>query len=94
MKYDWQKDKLSLTNEDGELLAEIGFKMMNNDQTFVVERTWVSDQARGQGIAGKITTYFLEEIKTQNKTVLPLCSFTQAYLKKHPEYENLLFKHD
>ena len=57
MNYIWNNDTLSLHDGDT-LVAEIGFSTIDDGNTYVVERTWVSDAYRGQGIAGKITTTF------------------------------------
>ena len=92
MDFIWQDDQLICQNEQQEMLGNIGFKMINNDQTYVIERTFVAEQARGQGLAKKMTVFFLEHAKAQNKTILPLCSYTQKYFAANPELENLLFK--
>ncbi len=39
-----------------------------------------------------MTVFFLEHAKAQNKTILPLCSYTQKYFAANPELEHLLFK--
>ena len=90
MDFIWQDDQLICQNEQQEMLGNIGFKMINNDQTYVIERTFVAEQARGQGLAKKMTVFFLEHAKAQNKTILPLCSYTQKYFAANPEH--LLFK--
>lgn len=92
MSFKWNENEFAYLNDDDQMLASIGFKMINDNKTYVVERTWVDEKARGQGLAKKITVEFLEKVKQENKTVLPLCSYTQKYFTKHPEVENLLFK--
>ena len=61
MNYIWNNDTLSLHDGDT-LVAEIGFSTIDDGNTYVVERTWVSDAYRGQGIAGKITTTFITRL--------------------------------
>ena len=79
MSFKWSENEFAYLNDDNQTLASIGFKMINDNKTYVVERTWVDEKARGQGLAKKITVEFL-------------CSYTQKYFAKHPEVENLLFK--
>ena len=86
MSFKWSENDFAYLNDDNQTLASIGFKI------YVVERTWVDEKARGQGLAKKITVEFLQNVRQENKTVLPLCSYTQKYFAKHPEVENLLFK--
>ncbi len=40
MDFIWQDDQLICQNERQEMLGNIGFKMINNDQTYVIERTF------------------------------------------------------
>ncbi|MCP0887519.1 N-acetyltransferase [Ligilactobacillus sp. WILCCON 0076] len=88
--YQWQHNSLDYLDDSNNKIANIGFKLINNDTTYVVEHTWVSESARGQGLAGKITVHFLEHIRTEKKDVVPLCPFTQKFFKSHPEYSDLL----
>lgn len=92
MSFKWSENEFAYLNDDNQTLASIGFKMINDNKTYVIERTWVDEKARGQGLAKKITVEFLQNVRQENKTVLPLCSYTQKYFAKHPEVENLLFK--
>ena len=80
MSFKWSENEFAYLNDDNQTLASIGFKMINDNKTYVVERTWVDEKARGQNV------------RQENKTVLPLCSYTQKYFAKHPEVVNLLFK--
>ena len=50
----------------------------------------MSEDARGMGLAGKITVNFLEHAKAEGKKVLPLCPYTKKFFEKHPEYADLL----
>ena len=86
MSFKWSENEFAYLNDDNQTLASI------DNKTYVVERTWVDEKARGQGLAKKITVEFLQNVRQENKTVLPLCSYTQKYFAKHPEVENLLFK--
>lgn len=92
MDFKLLENQLICQDEHEEMLGNIGFKMINNEQTYVIEHTWVADKARGQGLAEKMTVFFLEHARSEKKTILPLCSYTQNYFKKHPELETLLFK--
>ena len=84
MSFKWSENEFAYLNDDNQTLASIGFKMINDNKTYVVERTWVDEKARGQGLAKKITVEFLQNVRQENKTVLPLCSYTQKYFAKHP----------
>ena len=88
--YTWTDNSMDYANEEGRHLANIGFSMIDANQTYVVEHTWVSEDARGMGLAGKITVNFLEHARAEGKKVLPLCPYTKNFFEKHPEYADLL----
>lgn len=56
----------------------------------VLDHTWVPPQYEGHGIAARLTQSALEYAKAQNLKVVPACPYVEAYLKKHPEFQELL----
>lgn len=55
--------------------------------------TEVAKEIRGRGIAGKLSKYALEYARKQELSVLPYCPYLAAYIKKHPEYQELVDDH-
>ena len=56
----------------------------------VFTHTEVPDAISGRGIAGEVVKYGLEDARKRGLTVVPQCSYVAAYIKRHPEYEELL----
>lgn len=56
----------------------------------VLTHTEVDDAFQGQGIAGKLTRAALDSIREQGKQVTPLCPYVAEYIKKHPEYGDMV----
>lgn len=56
----------------------------------VFTHTLVPDELSGRGIAGEIVKYALENARERKLTVVPQCPYVAAYIKRHPEYEDLL----
>lgn len=52
--------------------------------------TQVPKNLEGKGIAAALTKFALEYARANNLLVQPICSYTVAYMKKHPEYNDLL----
>lgn len=52
--------------------------------------TGVPRELEGRGIAGKIVKFALDDARAQNLRVVPLCSYVVSYIKRHPEYQDLL----
>ncbi|MEZ4682332.1 MAG: GNAT family N-acetyltransferase [Caldilineaceae bacterium] len=45
---------------------------------------------RGQGVAGQVTTAVLHYAREEGLQVVPVCSFTSAYIRQNPQYQSLL----
>jgi len=53
--------------------------------------TYVPEVFRGRGIAEQLCKAGFEYAKSNHLTVIPSCSYiSDAYLKRHPEYEPLV----
>jgi uncharacterized protein len=50
----------------------------------------VPTEARGHGIAGELSTAALEFAKQRGLKVIPVCSYVVAYLRRHPEYAEMV----
>lgn len=46
----------------------------------------------GKGIGTELIKQALEHIKAHNLTLVPLCPFVALYLKRHPEWKELVLK--
>lgn len=60
------------------------------DDVIVFTHTIVPDELSGRGIAGALVKHALDAARSQNLKVVPQCSYVAAYIKRHPEYEDLL----
>ena len=49
---------------------------------------------RGRGVAGTIATKSLEDARALGLRVKPACPFYQSFLEEHPEYANLVKRHE
>lgn len=54
-----------------------------------ITHTMVPEEIGGRGIAGELTRFVLDTARAKSWKVIPACTYTQAYLKRHPEYEDL-----
>ncbi len=79
--------KFYIEMEGKEAVCEYFFK---DDNTIVFPHTFVPEELRGRGLAGKLVKKALEFARTHNLKVIPVCSYVKRYLEKHPEYKDLL----
>ncbi|WP_300284237.1 GNAT family N-acetyltransferase [uncultured Alistipes sp.] len=56
----------------------------------IITRTWVPRILEGLGIASMLTRHVLDYARERELRIVPACSFTQVYLKRHPEYAGLV----
>jgi predicted GNAT family acetyltransferase len=75
---------------DGKATARLGFhvegKKMHLDSTYTPEKY------RGKGIGGQLIHAGIDYAKKMALKIVPVCSFSVEYFKKHPEYADLLWK--
>lgn len=54
------------------------------------DHTEVPPALEGRGIGSALAKTALEYARQNGLAVVPLCPFVRGYLKRHPEYHNLL----
>lgn len=54
--------------------------------------TEVPESLSGKGIGSALIGAALEDIKRQGLTLIPLCPFVALYLKRNPEWKELVLK--
>jgi len=69
-------------------LAVLDYQLADGIMIFI--HTGVPEALEGQGIGSMLARVGLEYAHENGLKVQPLCSFIAAYLRKHPEYEDLL----
>ncbi len=65
---------------------------MLRDDVMTVTHTGVPDAVGGRGIAAELTKFVLDAATQAGWKLNPACSYTAAYVRRHPEYFNLLNK--
>lgn len=62
---------------------------MSETDKVVITHTVIRDEFGGRGYAGKLAKFVLDDIRDSGKKVVPVCSFIQGYIDKHPEYGDM-----
>jgi len=75
---------------EGDLLAYLEYRFYKQD--IALMHTFVPETLEGKGIASVLAHYALEWATEQPKRVMVYCPFVAAYLKKHPEYSDIIDK--
>lgn len=56
----------------------------------VFDHTFVPEVLRGRGIAARLARAALEEARQRRWKVVPRCSYVAAFIKRNPEYADLV----
>jgi uncharacterized protein len=73
--------------EDGSV-AWVRYKREPGRITFI--HTEVPRELGGRGIAGRLARHVLDYARRQGLRIIVLCPFIRAWMKKHPEYDDLV----
>lgn len=71
--------------------AEVGHIEGEQDGPVVaLVHTEVAPEHNGKGIAGDLVRAALDDIRAAGQRVRPVCPYVGAWLKRHPEYADLV----
>ena len=88
MDFKYEEHRIYLEDENGHIVAEITFPMVDED-TVNIDSTYVSSSLRGQGIASKLMEEAAKIIEKNNwKTYLD-CSYARVWADKHPDKSHI-----
>lgn len=92
----------NLTVENNEATQRFEIKLENGTafsqyvkrgaDVYNVYHTEVPPQFAGQGVGSALVKGLLEYIRAHGQQIIPTCPFVTAYLRRHPEYQELVKK--
>ena len=83
-----RKDNSFLALDGKTVAARIDFT--RSGDIVNINHTGTESEYRGQGLAGRLTEYALDEIAAAGLKVKAVCPYTVKYFAEHPEREGLL----
>ncbi len=63
---------------------------LEDPDRIVFTHTIVPSELEGRGVASAIVKYALEDVRARNLKVVPQCPYVASFIKRHPEYQDLL----
>ena len=73
---------------DGELAAFSEYNLLKTGMLFT--HTEVLPAFEGRGIGSAMARHALDEVRRRSQLAIPVCPFIAAFLRKHPEYQDLV----
>jgi predicted GNAT family acetyltransferase len=91
-------EKLRVVDNTSELRYELwsadtlaGYIRYTRDGDLVtMVHTEVEPAFEGEGLGNALVAGALDEARAQGKRILPLCPFVAAYIRRHPDYADLV----
>lgn len=81
-------DQLRFQWTDNGMLCVLEYEL--NDGIMTIYHTGVPRAVGGRGIAADLTMHALDTARANGWRVRPLCSYADAYIRRHTEYADLL----
>jgi uncharacterized protein len=73
---------------DGELAGFLVYRSKKGLLALI--HTEVEDRFEGRGLGGRLARFALDRAREEGLAVLPFCPFVNAWIKRHPEYTDLV----
>jgi predicted GNAT family acetyltransferase len=87
IRHNEQETRFETTVDGSTAFAEYD---LEGPDRIVFTHTIVPDELSGRGVAAAIVKQGLDYARQEKLTVVPQCSYVATYIKRHPEYEELL----
>jgi predicted GNAT family acetyltransferase len=68
--------------------AELVYSLRS--ERMVIDHTGVPEAIGGRGVAAALVRAALDHARAQGWRVVPACSYSAAYIQRHPEYADLV----
>lgn len=73
---------------DRELVGDLLYRTRGDVVTLI--HTEIAPRLEGHGLGEQLVACALDDIRERGLQVVPLCPFVAAYIRRHPEYDDLV----
>jgi hypothetical protein len=73
---------------DGQLAGFAEYNVLTDALLFT--HTEILPAFEGQGLGSRLARHALDDVRAQGKHAIPVCQFIAAFIRKHPEYQDLV----
>ena len=82
MNFDSGDSCIYKNDENENLICEISYSIADNNM-ISIDRTFVNDDYRGQGIAAQLVDRVVKMAREENKKIIPRCPFAKGMLERN-----------
>lgn len=83
------ENKFFIGDNQAKPIAEITYKE-KDEETIIVDHTYVSEELRGQGIAGKLVEVIVRFAREEGLKIVPLCPYVKTKMENTESYRDLI----
>ena len=73
---------------DGDIAGEILYR--RSPDRIALVHTEVSPSLEGRGLGSRLVAGALDDVRAQGLRAVPICPFVRSYIRRHPEYGDLV----
>ena len=74
---------------DGDEVGYIEYDPIGSDGV-LLKHTEVHRQYEGRGFGSKLVASMLDDVRRRGKRVVPICPYALTYVRRHPEYHDVV----
>ena len=82
------RERFEGRTSDGELAGFVTYQLTG--KIIVYTHTEVPPEFEGQGVASTLAKAVMDDARTHERTVVPMCPYISSWLEKHPGYEDIV----
>lgn len=82
------EDRQFTVEVDGRAVGKAEYRLRGDTYLFI--HTEVDPEFQGRGVANRLARAALDDVRQQGRTLVALCPFIAAYIKRHPEYDEIV----
>ncbi|SEL21962.1 hypothetical protein SAMN04488700_0448 [Carnobacterium iners] len=84
MNFEKTENRFYKNGDDGKMIAEVTY-VPSGDDKVILDHTFVDPSLRGQGIAEELVNRVVEEMRKENKKIIPLCPYAKTLFERKSE---------
>ena len=73
---------------DGSVIGFAEYREVGD--SVLMPHTEISETHSGEGLGNQLAEFALQDIQAAGKHVIPMCPFISAYIRRHPDYIELV----
>lgn len=73
---------------EGRRAGKAEYRVRNGRRVFV--HTEIDDEFSGMGLGTRLVAHALDDVRSAGGQMVALCPFFATYIKRHPEYEDIV----